>query len=627
MTEEEKASLPKITKKLVFRAFSYLSPYKWQLAAIIIMLAASSLFGIVPTILAGEIINVFANPASAGYTLFLGGPFVRIGALILLSLCVLIVSNLVSVLQSYVSNWMAEHIMFDMRNQMYRHLQNMSLRFFTNERQGDIITRMTSDISGVRQVVAGTLQQIFSNMMSIVITVAALAGQNWVLALVGVVITPLLIIPTKIVGGKRFDLARQSQKKQDEMNQILNETLSVSGSLLVKIFTKEEEEYGKFEKVNREVVHLALKESVIGRWLMMTFGVLNNFGPMLIYLAAALIMFRLDPKDIVDPATGALTVVGMKDLNVGMITVVTGLMGRLMQPVNSLFSLQIDVTRSMALFDRIFRYFDLPREIVNKPDARRVGTLRGDVAFDDVYFHYNPGTPVLKGISFEIPAGRSVALVGPSGAGKSTVVDLIPRLYDAVAGCVRVDGLDVRDYDVHDLRRNIGLVTQDTYLFNSTIRENLLYANENATQEQIEDACRQANIHDFISGLPDGYDSLVGNRGLKLSGGEKQRMSIARVILKNPQILILDEATSSLDSISENAIQEAVTPLLAGRTSVVIAHRLSTILEADEIIVLKDGRVAGRGTHRELLATNDVYRELYETQFKKAIDEFKARSA
>jgi ATP-binding cassette subfamily B protein len=314
----------------------------------------------------------------------------------------------------------------------------------------------------------------------------------------------------------------------------------------------------------------------------------------------------------------------MTDLTVGSITVVTVLMAKLMRPVNSLLSLQIDFTRSMALFDRIFRYFDLPCDVVNKPDAQRMTNLRGEIEFEDVFFHYNHGQPILKGISFAIPQGKNVALVGPSGAGKSTVINLIPRLYDVIGGKVKIDGVDVRDYDMFDLRGNIGLVTQDTYLFNGTIRENLLYANENATQKQLEDACGRANIHDFIAGLPDKYDTLVGNRGLKLSGGEKQRLSIARVILKDPKILILDEATSSLDSISESLIQEAVTPLLAGRTSVVIAHRLSTILEADEIIVLQDGAIAGRGIHRELLERNGIYRELYETQFKKAIDEYAA---
>ncbi|MDR1801266.1 MAG: ABC transporter ATP-binding protein/permease [Lachnospiraceae bacterium] len=621
MTAEEKAALPKITSALVFRAFGYLKPYKLQLFIILLLLGATSFFGIIPTILSGEVINVFADPEAVGYTKFLDSPLTRIGILILASLIVLILANLVSVFQNYVSNWMAEHIMFDMRNQMYKHLQNMSQRFFTNERQGDIITRMTSDISGVRQVIAGTLQQILSNLISLIITVVALAGQNWILAIVGLVITPLLIIPTKIVGLKRFSLAQKTQAKQDEMNQILNETLSVSGSLLVKIFTREEREYEKFEQVNKDVVVLALKESLVGRYMTMIFGVLNNFGPLLIYLAAALIMFKFDPKDIVDPVTSSVTVVGMKDLNVGMITVVTALMGRLMGPINSLFSFQVDIMRSLALFDRIFKYFDLPVEIKNNTKAKHVDKLKGDIEFKNVSFYYIPESIILKDINLKIPAGSSIAIVGPSGAGKSTFINLIPRLYDVTRGALKVDGCDVRSLDLYDLRRNIGLVTQDTYLFNSTIKENLLYAKESATADEIVEACKKANIHDFIISQQDKYDTLVGNRGLKLSGGEKQRLSIARVILKDPRILILDEATSSLDSITENLIQEAITPLLAGRTSVVIAHRLSTILEADEIIVLENGTVAGRGTHKALLQESSIYREVYETQFKKAIEE------
>ncbi|MDR0858607.1 MAG: ABC transporter ATP-binding protein/permease [Oscillospiraceae bacterium] len=628
MSEEEKAQAPKITKALIKRALSYLWPYKPQLFIILLTLAVSVVFATVPTLISGEIINVFADPNAPGYTLSLGSGLYRIFALIILSLVVLVISNLISVLQSYVSTWMSQHIMFDMRNQMYTHIQYMSQRFFTNERQGDIITRMTSDISGVNGVISGTLQQLFSNIITLVVTVVMLLAQNWILAIVGVLIVPLFIIPTRIVGQKRFKLAGEQQEKQDEMNQILNETLSVSGSLLVKLFVSEKREYNKFENVNGEVVKLAVKESVIGRWFMMTMGIFQSFGPMLIYLAAALIMFHFDPKDVVDPITHlTVTVNGMRDLNVGMITIVTGLMGRLLGPVNALFNMQIDITRSMALFDRIFQYFDRTHEITNKPDAKPVPTVRGDIEFSDVRFHYNPETEILKGVNFSVKAGETIALVGPSGAGKSTVINLIPRLYDVVSGSVKIDGQDLRDVDMFDLRRNIGLVTQDTYLFNGSIRDNLLYANPEATERELIEACKKANIYDFVERQPQGLDTIVGNRGLKLSGGEKQRISIARVILKDPKILILDEATSSLDSISEALIQEAITPLLTGRTSVVIAHRLSTIMEADHIVVLKSGTVQGIGTHRELLDNNDTYRELYETQFKRAIDDYVASNS
>jgi ATP-binding cassette subfamily B protein len=300
------------------------------------------------------------------------------------------------------------------------------------------------------------------------------------------------------------------------------------------------------------------------------------------------------------------------------------LINRLYGPVNSLFSMQVDITRSMALFSRLFGYFDMPHEVANKPGAVTPETIHGDIEFDGVNFHYSAESPILKNVSFSVKRGRTTALVGPSGAGKSTIINLLPRLYDAVDGSIKIDGIDVRDIDMLTLRRNIGFVTQDTYLFNGTVKDNLLYAKEDATDDEIREACQKANIHDFIEALPQKYDTIVGNRGLKLSGGEKQRISIARVILKNPKILLLDEATSSLDSISENLIQQAINPLLTGRTSVVIAHRLSTIMEADEIVVLDGGEIKGRGTHRELLSSNGIYKELYETQFQKAIDDYKS---
>jgi ATP-binding cassette subfamily B protein len=480
----------------------------------------------------------------------------------------------------------------------------MSHRFFTNERQGDLITRMTSDIGGVNFVLSGTLTQIFSNLILIITTVIALFGKNWILALSGIAMIPLFILPTKVVGKKRFEIALQTQKKNDEVNQILNETLNVSGSLLVKLFNKEEREYEKYRKANDDITRLAIRESIVGRWFGMTIGVFTNIGPSIIYFVAALLYF----------------VFGDSSITVGDITVMVALVSRLYGPINSLFNMQIDLTRSMALFHRIFTYFDMPHEIKNKDEPIVESEIKGDIVFNNVGFYYSEDKPILKGVSIEMPHGRTTAIVGPSGAGKSTIINLIPRLYDVISGSITVDGIDVRDWDMFLLRRNIGFVTQDTYLFNGSIKENLLYAKEDATEAEIIEACKKANIHEFIVKLPEGYDTLVGNRGLKLSGGEKQRVSIARVVLHNPKILLLDEATSSLDSISESLIQEAINPLLTGRTSVVIAHRLSTIMEADEIIVLAEGGVQGRGTHAELLASNAIYKELYETQFRKAID-------
>lgn len=599
MTDEEKAKLPKITKELVFRAFSYLKPYRGQLFVVAFTIAVSAVLGLVPPMITGRIIDDGFN----------GENFNIIWQLILLSFGVLIISNLIGVLQSYLSTWISEHIAFDMRNEMYRHLEFMSHRFFTNEKQGDIITRLNSDVSGVQNVISNTITTIFSNILVLVTTVIALYSKNWILATIGIIIIPLFIMPTKKVGKRRFELTLQRQQKLDEINQVLNETLSVSGSLLVKIFTKEDNEYSKYSSVNSDVMQLNIRESIVGRWFRMSIGIFTNMGPMLIYFTAAVLMFIL----------------GDTKLTVGDVIVMVTLINRLYGPVNSLFNLQVDITRSMALFKRVFDYFDLPHEVKNKLGAISVETLKGDIEFKNVNFHYTEELPILKNVSFKVDRGKTVAIVGPSGAGKSTIINLIPRLYDTISGSVRIDSLDIKDADIFTLRKHLGFVTQDTYLFNGTVKDNLLYANEDATDEQIIDACKRAYIHDYIDSLPDKYDTVVGNRGLKLSGGEKQRLSIARVILKDPKILLLDEATSSLDSISESLIQQAIEPLLQNRTSVVIAHRLSTIMAADEIIVLEKGEVAERGVHQDLVMHDGVYKELYETQFRRAIEDMQER--
>ena len=313
------------------------------------------------------------------------------------------------------------------------------------------------------------------------------------------------------------------------------------------------------------------------------------------------------------------------DLSTADVIAAVALIGRLYGPVNALFNMHVDVTRSMAYCKRVFDYFDLPHEVKNKPDAVVFENVTGDIEFDGVNFYYTEELPILKNISFKVESGKTIAVVGPSGAGKSTIINLIPRLYDTISGSVKIDGLDLKDADMFSLRKHIGFVTQDTYLFNGTVKANLLYANEDATDEQIEDACKKAYIHDYIDSLPEKYETIVGNRGLKLSGGEKQRLSIARVILKDPKILLLDEATSSLDSISESLIQQAIEPLLQNRTSVVIAHRLSTIMAADEIIVIDKGEIVEIGTHSELLKNESIYKELYETQFRRAIEDMQER--
>ena len=596
LTEEEKKNKPKISIKLIKRISGYLRPYSMQMLLVIVAIILSSALTLLPAILTGRIIDDG----------LIGGNLNLLFTLIAVSFSVLLLSNLINLIQSYLSVWIAHHITFDIRNQLYAHMQAMSHRFFSGSKHGEIITRTTSDVEGIQKVIAETLTNIIKNISLVILAVIAMYRGNWILATIGVLVIPLFILPTKTVGRKRWEITREAQQKNDDMNQILSETLSVSGQMLSKLFTNEKIEYEKYRALNKDMTKLVIKENMAGKWFKLVVEVFTSIGPMLIYLVGGLLILRY----------------GNNDLSVGDITVIVALLGRMYQPVTSLLSVQVEIIRSMALFTRLFEYFDMPVEIKNAPDAKRISNLDGRLTFENVSFRYEPDTQILNGVSFHIPSGSMVALVGPSGAGKSTITNLITRLYDVTGGTITLDDEDIRKLDLNFLRGSIGVVTQETYLFNGTIRENLLYANLNSTQESLIKACREANIHDFIVSLPDGYDTIVGNRGMKLSGGEKQRVSIARAILKNPKVLILDEATSSLDSISESLIQDAIAPLLAGRTSLVIAHRLSTIMSADEILVVQDGKIVEQGNHRRLLARNGVYSELYETQFRKAIDDY-----
>ena len=594
LTEEEKQNMPKVTKELLLRILSYLKPYWLQFLFVFVAILLSATVGLLPSIITGRIVD----QALVGQDLAL------LVQLLIMAFCALGVSQLIGVLESFINSWISHRIIFDMKNQMYRHLQYMPHSFFTTEKQGDIITRMNTDISGVSTVISGTLSSIVSNTATVVTTLVALFSMSWQLALVGIAVIPLLILPTRSAGKTRWMLLSESQTKNDEMNQVTNETLSVSGSMLVKIFTREEDEYEKFVKVNNEATEIALKERRSGKWFMVVMGMFSQVGPLLIYFVGGLL--------IINRWDTALTV--------GTITTTVSLINRLYRPVESLLNLQVDFTRSLALFTRIFDYFDRENTITSPENGRKPDVVMQPIVYDHVAFSYDPAKPLLTDVNFTVPGGKMYAIVGPSGSGKSTVVNMIPRLYDVLGGRVTIAGVDVRDFDLKYLRQCVGVVTQETYLFNGTILDNLRYAREDATMEEIEAACRIANIHDFLMKQPDGYLTQVGNRGLKLSGGEKQRLSLARVILKDPKILILDEATSALDSISENAIQDALEKMMKGRTSIVIAHRLSTILKADQILVVKDGIISEQGTHEELLRLGGTYRELFETQFRQAME-------
>ncbi len=592
LSEEEKANQPKITKELLWRIASFLKPYWKQMALVGLAILLSSVLGVLPAVLTGRIIDEG----------LIGQDLKLLIWLLAISFGVTLSANLIGVFESYLNSWIGEHITFDMRNRMYRHLQSMPHQFFTTNNQGDIITRMTSDISGVQQIITGTLTNILSNVMTLTVALVAMYQKNWILATLGIMIVPLFTLPTKRVGKTRWGLTREVQARTDEVNGILNETLSVSGQLLVKLFNKEEAEANRYENINRQMVGLNIRERMAGRWFRVALSTFSSIGPMLIYLVGGVLMIR----------TGS-------DLSVGDITVMVALLGRMYSPVNSLMDIQVDWIRSLALFTRIFEYFDLSVEITSPISAKAPSRAQGEIRFENVSFSYETNRPILKDISFSLNSGNSIAIVGPSGSGKSTISHLIPRLYDVDHGSVKFDGIDVRELELGWLRSNVAMVTQETYLFNGSIRENLMYAKSSASDQEIITAAKKANIHDFIIRLPQGYETMVGNRGLKLSGGEKQRLSIARALLKDPAVLIFDEATSSLDSISENLIQQAIDPLITTRTSIVIAHRLSTILAADEILVMENGRITERGTHLELLKAGGGYTELYETQFSEAL--------
>ena len=591
MTEEEKAAQPKVTMALVKRVFSYLKPYWKQLVLVLVCIAASSVFVLLPSILTGKIIDEGLIGRNLELLIFY----------IVASLSVTLIANLIGVAESYINTWIAQHITFDMRNQMFRHLQMMSQRFFTSNNQGDIITRMTSDIDGVESIITNTFKSILSNTITLVFALAAMFQKNWILALLGIAVIPLFVFPTRRAGKTRWTITREAQEANDEVNGILNETLSVSGQLLVKLFGKEDQEYERYESVNNRMIKLNIKERMAGRWFFVVLNTVTNIGPMLLYLVGGILIMKYD-----------------SDLTVGDITVLVALLGKTYMPVNSLLNIQVDWMRSMAMFTRVFEYFDMPVEIQNPENPVTPKSNTGEVEFSHVDFSYDGERQILKDVSFKLNSGKSIAIVGPSGSGKSTIINLIPRLYDVNSGSVTFDGVDVRELDLEYLRNNVGIVSQETYLFNGTIRENLQYAEPNATEEDMINALKKANIYDFIQNQEKGLDTEVGNRGLKLSGGEKQRISIARVLLKDPALLIFDEATSALDSISEAKIQEAIEPIIKERTSILIAHRLSTILAADEILVVKDGEVVERGQHKELVKAGGVYTELYNTQFNKA---------